>query len=83
MPLIKADLRTDTWSRVKADVEGEKAKLMKENCSTKLSHDQTQAIRGRIAECNRLLALETSLTTVPRQGDSLPVDESAQVDAED
>lgn len=68
MPLRRADLDTDTWARVKADVQAQLVLHMKNLCSTQLSFDDTQAIRGRIAECNRLLALETAPEVVSRRG---------------
>lgn len=73
--LKPSDFSTKTWERLRADVTARLDGLLKEICNTKMTHEATQATRGRIAECHRLLALERAPATAPRQGNDPRGDE--------
>ena len=73
MPLLKKDLSTDTWSRVREHLQGRvDALLVQLECDS--DHDTTTAIRGRLREARDLLRLETAPANVPRPGDRLALD---------
>lgn len=69
--LTKAQLRDSAWEAVKARAELRLATLMKDLCSTNIKRKTEQVIRGRIAELNELLALETAPAPVRRRGSTL------------
>lgn len=63
--LERRDLNTDAWAHLKADIAARIAQLHTENESLTLDHDKTQALRGRIAELRKLLALEEAPVAEP------------------
>lgn len=75
--LKPSDFSTRTWERIRANVAERLDVLLAEICNTKMTHEATQATRGRIAECKRLLALEGAPATAPRQGSDLRGEEAS------
>jgi hypothetical protein len=69
--LSKAQQRDSAWEAIKARAELRLTQLLTELCSTKITHETSQVLRGRIAELHGLLALERAPATPQRRGDRL------------
>lgn len=55
--LEPGDIQGPTWARLKAHLQDRLTSLRQRNDNATLSYDETQKLRGRIAECKYLLAL--------------------------
>ncbi len=67
--LLRRDFKTDTWANVKAYVDERIAAMHVDLESFNLDAEKTAAVRGRISELKKLLALEGAPADVARPGD--------------
>lgn len=58
MTLTEKERNSDVWAKIKAELIRRKQSLL-EKLSVDMDEAQTNKLRGRIAECSRMLALDT------------------------
>lgn len=58
MSLSRTEAQSEAWAVVKAHAQERLDKLMRDLCSTVMSYETTQVVRGRVAELHELLKLE-------------------------
>jgi len=55
MKLTELDVHSSLWTKIRSELESRLETLRKENDGS-LSHDETQKLRGRIAEVKTILS---------------------------
>jgi hypothetical protein len=63
--LTQGQRTSETWQAIKAHLERDLQRLRERNDSESLTAEQTSALRGQIAHCKAMLALEKDLPIPP------------------